>query len=82
MTSLQEVIDVLNEICEDSNTTKNIKSKITAVVDLLKAEGELSMRVNRASHAVDELASNGDIDSFTRTQLLGVVSLLETVDEE
>ncbi|MBN2421379.1 UPF0147 family protein [Candidatus Woesearchaeota archaeon] len=82
MTSVDEVITLLKEISEDPHATKNTKSKIEGIIKILSAEEELSMRLNKASHELDELASNSDIDSYTRTQLLGVVSALETVDEE
>ncbi len=81
MTSIQEITDLLNEISEDGNSTKNLKLKIQQIVTLLSADESLSMRLNKASQALDDLASNGDIDSYTRTQLMGIVSALETVEE-
>ena len=81
MASIQDITDLLNEIAEDSNSTKNLKVKIQQIVSFLSADESVSMRVNRASQALDELASNGDIDSYTRTQLLGIVGALETVEE-
>ncbi len=82
MSSLSEIIDLLSELCEDSNTTKNLKVKIMNIISILKADEGLSLKVNKASHAIDELASNSEIDSYTRTQLLGIVSALETVDSD
>jgi len=82
MTSAEEIVSMLREISEDQNATKNIKSKVENIIKILSAEEELSMKINKASHELDELASNNDVDSYTRTQLLGIVSALETVDEE
>ncbi len=81
MASVDDIVTLLNEVCEDASTTKNIKSKISQIVTILSAEEELSIKINKASHALDELASNSDIDSYTRTQLLGIVGALETVEE-
>ena len=81
MTTLAEVIDLLNEVGEESSATKNLKIKISQIVSILKAEGDLSLKLNKASHELDELASNSDLDSYTRTQLLGIVGALETVEE-
>lgn len=82
MTSVDEIISMLKEISEDQNASKNLKSKVNSIINILSAEEELSLKLNKASHELDELASNNDIDSYTRTQLLGVVSALETVDED
>ena len=81
MTSVSEIIDLLTEISEDPSATKNLKAKITQVVSILKADSDLSLKINKASHELDEIASSQEIDSYTRTQLLGVVSALENVDE-
>ena len=81
MTSTQDIVDLITEVLEDSNSSKSLKAKLQSIISILNAEEELSMKLNKASHALDDLASNSDLDSFTRTQLLGIVSALETVDE-
>ncbi|HME87079.1 MAG TPA: UPF0147 family protein [Candidatus Nanoarchaeia archaeon] len=81
MTSTQDVVDLITEILEDSNSSKSLKAKLQSIIAMLNTDEELSMKLNKASHALDDLASNSDLDSFTRTQLLGIVSALETVDE-
>ncbi len=81
MTTVSDIIDLLFEISEDSSATKNLKAKISQIVHILKVDGDLSLKKNKASHELDELASNSEIDSYTRTQLLGIVGALETVEE-
>ena len=81
MATVSEIIDLLSEISDDANATKNLKSKIAQIVSILKMDGDVSLKKNKASHELDELASNNDIDSYTRTQLLGIVGALETVEE-
>ena len=81
MASVDDILALLNEVCDDSSATKNLKNKITQIVTILSAEEELSIKINKVSHELDELASNTDIDSYTRTQLLGIVGALETVEE-
>ncbi len=80
MAELAEVIELLKDISEDSNATKNMKAKIEGIIGMLNAEEELKLKINKASHELDEIASNSDIDSYTRTQLLGIISALETVE--
>jgi uncharacterized protein (UPF0147 family) len=81
MSNVSEIIDLLSEISDDPSSTKNLKAKISQIVNILKADGDLSLKKNKASHELDELASNSDIDSYTRTQLLGIVGALENVEE-
>jgi len=81
MASVSEIIDLLSEISEDASATKNLKTKISGIISILKADGDLSLKKNKVSNELDELAANSDIDSYTRTQLLGVVGALETVEE-
>lgn len=80
MATVTEVVELLDEVREDSNTTKNLREKLTRVVNVLKADGDVSLKINKASQELDEIASNSDLDSFTRTQLLGIVGALETVE--
>jgi len=80
MTDVMQIVGLLKEISEDVATTKSLKLKINNVVDILSADGDLSIKLNKASQEIDELASSPNMDSFTRTQLLGVVGALETVE--
>ena len=81
MASVQDIVDLMNEMIEDQSAPKNLKARLQNIISILKTDESLSMRLNKASHALDEIASNNDIDSYTRTQLLGVVGALETVEE-
>lgn len=81
MTTVAEIIDMLDEIGGDASAAKNLKIKVQGITGILKADGDLSVKLNKASHELDELASNPDLDSYTRTQLLGIVGALETVEE-
>ena len=81
MATVSEIIDLLLEISDDSTATKNLKTKINHIVSILKTDSDLPLKKNKASHELDELASTNDIDSYTRTQLLGIVGALETVEE-
>jgi uncharacterized protein (UPF0147 family) len=81
MASVDEIIDLLREIIDDQSSTKNVKAKLSSIITILSTDEGLLLKKNKASHALDEIASNSDIDSYTRTQLLGIVGALETVEE-
>jgi len=76
---LQQVIDALNEMLEDSTIPKNVKSKIQSTLSALKEDTDISLRVNKALQELDELTDDINIESYTRTQLWNVVSMLEMV---
>ena len=80
MASVQDIVDLLNEMVEDEDTSNSLQEKLSNVIKMLNKEEELSIKLNKASHSLDELAS-GDMDSFTRTQLMGIIGALETVEE-
>ena len=45
---IQEIIEVINELCDDITIPKNIKLKFQEIISYLKAEGETSIKVNKA----------------------------------
>lgn len=77
--NLKEVIGALAELIEDSTVPRNIKNKIGIIINTLKEKTDLSIRVNKALHSLDEIADDTNLQSYTRTQLWNVVSLLEKV---
>jgi len=78
--SISEALDALEELSNDNTVPKNIKQKLESIISGLKEEKELSMMVNRALNDLDEISDQNNIQSYTRTQIWNIVSLLETVN--
>ncbi len=78
---VKEVIEVLQEVQEDSSVPRNIKLKVTTTIAVLKEDKELSIRINKALHELDEVSDDTNIDQYTRTQIWNVVSILENIDD-
>lgn len=77
---LQGIIEGLEDIRTDSTVPKNIKNKIQEIIITLKDSNiELSMKVDKAQQELEEINSDTNIQSFTRTQLWNIVSMLETL---
>lgn len=76
---VQEIINSLTTLMEDPVVPKNIKLKIETIIAILKEDQELSIKVNKALHELDEIADDANMQPFTRTQLWNVVSMLETL---
>lgn len=79
MTDLKDVFEVLEELMDDSTVPKNVKNKVRDIVEALKEDAELSIRVNKALHILDEISDDANLQSYTRTQIWNVVSLLENI---
>lgn len=76
---LMPVIKVLSELGEDLTVPKNIRLKIEGTINALNENAELSIRVNKALHELDEISNDSNIQSYTRTQIWSVVSMLEKI---
>lgn len=76
---IKEIIGMLSELGEDMTVPKNVKLKIKEVIETLGDGKELSIRVNEALNELDEIADDANVQPYTRTQLYGVVSLLEKI---
>jgi len=76
---VKEVIDVLNDLNEDTTIPKNIRSKINGIISTLKDKADVSIRVNKALNDLDEIANDTNMEPYIRTQIWNIVSLLEKV---
>jgi len=48
-------------------------------MDILNGKTDLSIRINKALNELDEIADDTNIQSYTRTQIWNIVSLLEKI---
>ena len=71
------VINSLNEIHSDATVPRNVRLKVGSIVNTLKKEIELSIKVNKSLNDLDEIANDINLQSYTRTQVWNVMSLLE-----
>ncbi len=77
---LQDVVEVLEELCDDSTVPRNIKAKFQGMISLLNNQGETSMKVNKTLHDLDEITDDTNLQPYTRTQIWNVVSMLEKIE--
>ena len=77
ISEVDTIINSLNEIQSDSTVPRNVRAKIESIVNTLKEDTELPIKVNRALNGLDEIASDVNLQSYTRTQIWNVMSVLE-----
>ena len=61
---MEEIIEVLKELEEDTTVPRNVKDKIKNTIDALKEEGDLKIRVNKALHELDEIADDPNLPTY------------------
>ncbi|HLB68083.1 MAG TPA: UPF0147 family protein [Thermoplasmata archaeon] len=77
---LKQVIDVLDQIAEDTSVPRNIRrGAADAKARLSKKTEPLDLRVTSAIMIMDELANDPNIPLHGRTLIWNVISQLETV---
>ncbi|MCK5291094.1 MAG: UPF0147 family protein [Thermoplasmata archaeon] len=77
---LRQVMDVLDQLAEDTSVPRNIRRGAGEAKDLLlKEEDALDVRVASAIFMMDELANDPNIPLHGRTLIWNIISQLETV---
>ncbi|MEM3154773.1 MAG: UPF0147 family protein [Candidatus Woesearchaeota archaeon] len=79
MDQLANVIVALQELEQDPSTPKNVKAKIQSTIKVLNEKSEMSIKVSKALHELEGIAEDVNVQSYTRTQIFNIVSLLEIV---
>ena len=76
---IDEIIEVLEELCDDNTVPKNIKAKFQEIVTSLKKGDEVSIKVNKALQDLDEIGDDTNLQPYVRTQIWNISSMLEKV---
>jgi uncharacterized protein (UPF0147 family) len=76
----EEIIQALTNLKEDEGVPKNVRSKIDAIISNLKDESDLSMKISKSLHNLDEISEDLNIPPFIRTQIWNVSSMLEKLN--
>lgn len=74
---LNNILEVLEELNEESIVPKNVKNKISEVIEILKEESDMSLKINRALQELEEISDDSNLQPFTRTQIWNITSMLE-----
>ncbi|MDI3474159.1 MAG: uncharacterized protein PWR30_482 [Candidatus Woesearchaeota archaeon] len=75
-----DVLSAIDEILEDATVPRNVKNKMEEIKQIiLKSDIETSIKINQALNILEDLSEENNINSFTRTQIWNVASLLESI---
>lgn len=76
---IKNIIQALEELTDDTAVPKNVKTKASEIIQILKEETDVNIRVNRALQKLDEISDDTNIQPYTRTQIWNIASLLEMI---
>lgn len=82
--AIDEVISFIEELETDGGVPRNVKAKLAEInKELRKTNKEnISLTLNKLLSDLDEISNDVNLDSFTRQQLWGITSMLESVELE
>jgi len=79
---LNNATSTLNQIATNPSTPKNIRKKITDIVEELKSdEYSISVRAANTISLLDDVTQDPNLPSYVRTSLWQAVSTLESIRE-
>lgn len=76
---LDIVVGNLSELQEDATVPRNVRNHIQTIINNLKNGVELSIKVNKALNDLDEISADVNLQSYTRTQIWNIMSVLEKI---
>ncbi len=77
--NINQVIEALTTLQEDSSVPRNIKEKMKALITILQDKSDVSMKVDKALQELDDVADDTNLQAYTRTQIWNIVSMLEKI---
>lgn len=79
--NINEIITAVNALKEDESVPKNIKAKLDIILGNLGEESEVSLKVSKCLHILDEVSEDLNIQPFIRTQIWNISSMLEKFNQ-
>jgi len=76
---IKNIITALQDLKDDQTVPKNVRARLVQIIEILQSDLEPSIKVNKALDELDDIQSDANLQSFTRTQIWNIASLLETV---
>ena len=81
MTEVKDVVDTIRDVLDDPALQKNIKQKLEKVIQELNSADpkNIRLKVDKCVNDLEEISNDANIQSFVRTQIYGIVSMLESL---
>ena len=77
----EEIIQALNTLKEDDGVPKNVRTRIDSIIDALREDTDISMKVGNSLHNLDDISEDLNLPAFIRTQVWNISSMLEKLNQ-
>ncbi len=74
---IEGMLSIILELQEDTSVPRNVKEKLQLCITALQDSSEISLRVDKVRHALEEISDDTNLQSYTRTQIWNISSQLE-----
>ena len=72
---------VLSDLKGDIRVPKNVRMKVERVLKILKEKSEMPIKASKALNELEEIADDVNLESYTRTQIWNIISILAKVSK-
>jgi len=80
MENLNEIIELIIELTNDSSIPRNVKDKLKSVNDILSDNSrETNISINEVKDILTEISEDQNLQTFSRTQIWNISSMLEEI---
>ena len=80
MTSLNEAIELIDEICEENGMPRNVKEVLNEVKTILQDNSrDVQIILDTAKQKISDLSEDPNLQTLSRTQIWNLASALEEV---
>lgn len=79
MDNLEPIIGAIGELISEGTLPKNIKNRVENIIDTLREDTEISIRVNKVLSEFADIADDNNLEPYTRALVWNIMSLLEKV---
>jgi uncharacterized protein (UPF0147 family) len=73
---IDQVLELLDRMCDDNSIPKNVRDVLLTVRDELKSDKELAVRIDSAIAKVEGLSQDPNLSAHSRQQIWELTSLL------
>ncbi|MBD3389554.1 hypothetical protein GF415_01205 [Candidatus Micrarchaeota archaeon] len=81
MSSVEEIIGLMDEVLEDSSVPKNIRKAVGDAKQRLQSEDDLVVKVSSAIYSIESITEDVNMPPHARMQIWSIISELEAMKE-
>lgn len=76
---IQQIIDMINMVLEDTSVPKNIRTALSNAKMRLQSNDDLIVKVSSAIYMIEPVSEDVNLPSYARTQIWSIISALESI---